>query len=59
MEDTLQKKPLILGIICLVVAAGIFVFADGARRIYSGGFFALLGLVLVASARRIKQDRIS
>jgi hypothetical protein len=40
-----MKIRLTLAIVCLILAIGIFLFADGAKRIYSGGFFALLGLV--------------
>jgi len=46
----LHKKALIIGIVFLILAAVVFVFADGARRYYSGGFFALLGIVLILNA---------
>jgi hypothetical protein len=47
------RKPYIyLAIACFVLAVVIFVFASGARRIYSGGFFALLGIVNVVAARK-------
>ena len=42
---------LVLGIACLVLAVVILVFADGARRWYSGAFFAVLGVVLLLNAR--------
>jgi hypothetical protein len=39
---------LYVAIVCFVAAIVIFVFASGARRIYSGAFFALLGAVNIA-----------
>jgi hypothetical protein len=46
------KKSLVLcGVIALVIAVIVFVFASGARRIYSGIFFAVLGIVLLSQAR--------
>lgn len=44
----------IAALLSLVLAVVIFVLADGARRWYSGGFFLLLGLALLRSARRKK-----
>ena len=48
----MNKTQLVVGVVCLVLAAVIFVFADGARRVYAGAFFALLGVVTVVSAKR-------
>ena len=48
----MPKMPLAISIICLALAAVIFVFADGARRIYAGLFFAMLGIVTLVSAKR-------
>jgi hypothetical protein len=48
----MQELPLILGIVCLMMAAVTGVFAGGLRRIYSGAFFAVFGMVLLANARR-------
>ena len=47
----MSKTPLAVGITCLALAA-VFVFADGARRIYAGVFFAMLGVVMVVNAKR-------
>ena len=48
----MNRTQTIIGGICLVLAAVIFVFAEGARRIYAGSFFALLGVVTLVNARR-------
>jgi hypothetical protein len=48
----LRKAPLFFAIICFVLAAVIFAFGAGARRVYSGLFFVILGVVLVANAKR-------
>ena len=48
----MQKALLILGIIFLVLAVVIFVFADGLRRYYSGGFFLVIGIACIANALR-------
>ncbi len=48
----MNKTQLYIGVICLALAAVIFVFADGARRIYAGVFFALLGVVTLVNAKR-------
>lgn len=47
----MKNLNLILGIAFLVLAVVVFVLADGARRWYSGGFFALLGIILLLNAR--------
>lgn len=44
-EKGIMKTKLLIAIACLILAVVIFVFAEGARRLYSGGFFALIGLV--------------
>ncbi len=48
----MRKTPLVVGVSSLALAALIFVFADGARRIYAGIFFTMLGVVIVVNARR-------
>lgn len=48
----MQNLPLIFGIACLALATAIFVFASGPRRVYSGVFFVMLGVVMLANARR-------
>jgi hypothetical protein len=47
-----QKLPLIVGVAGLALAAVIFVVASGRRRVYSGAFFLMLGVVTLANARR-------
>jgi len=51
-----MKIQLILATACVILAIVIFVFAEGARRIYSGGFFALMGLVTLYMATRKKSE---
>lgn len=51
-EGIMRKSPPILAIVCFLIAIIIFVFAEGARRIYSGGFFVFLGVMLLVNARR-------
>lgn len=48
----MQKLPLIVGVASLALATVIVVFASGPRRVYSGVFFLMLGLVTLANARR-------
>lgn len=43
---------MIIGILCFVVAALVFVYIEGARRYYSGILFMVLGVVTVVGARR-------
>lgn len=49
----MQKTFLILGIFSFFIAAVIFLFADGLRRWYSGIFFVMMGVVLIANAKRL------
>ena len=46
----MSKVALVSGILCIVLAVKVFVFADGLRRWYSGIFFAVTGTVLLVSA---------
>lgn len=48
----MNRTQLVIGVICLGLAAVIFVLAEGARRIYAGSFFALLGVVMLVNAKR-------
>jgi len=41
-----------LGVIFLVWAVAVLVFASGGRRWYSGLFFAVMGLAALANASR-------
>ena len=49
----MQKTLWILGIFSFLIAAAIFVFGDGLRRWYSGIFFVILGVALIANAKRL------
>ena len=54
-EDGMRRVPLIIAVVCIVLAVLIFVFAAGARRVYAGVFFALLGVVTGMNAMRGNQ----
>ena len=49
-----MKIQILIAVACLILAIAIFAFADGARRIYSGGFFALVGIVNLYMATKKK-----
>ena len=49
---TMSKVGLVSGIVCIVLAVIVFVFADGLRRWYSGIFFAFMGTVMLVNAQR-------
>ena len=51
-KNTMSKVALVSGILCVVLAVIVFVFADGLRRWYSGIFFALLGTLMLINALR-------
>jgi hypothetical protein len=49
----MRKLVPVLGIVFVVLALVVLVFAEGGRRWYSGLFFALIGtLMLIDAARR-------
>ena len=48
----MSKMALVTGVLCVVLAVIILVFADGLRRWYSGIFFAIIGTVMLINARR-------
>ena len=48
----MKKFPLISGIIAILVAVVIVIFASGARRIYSALLFIIVGIIQLYSARR-------
>ena len=53
----MKNNGLLFGILSLVLAALIFIFASGSRRIYSGVFFMILGIAMIATSRkRAKPD---
>ena len=57
MEELLNIKHLIPGLLCFVAAVAIFLFASGARRLYSGVFFVILGVTMIVNARRKAQNK--
>ena len=46
----------IAGIVCFVLAVIIFIFESGLRRIYSGIFFVLIGILFLRAAVRPPGD---
>ena len=48
----MRRPPLVLGIASFLLAFSVFAFAGGARSIYSGLFFVVLGVVFLVNARR-------
>ena len=52
----MNKLALVAGILCVVAAVIVFVFADGMRRWYSGIFFAVMGAVLLMQTLRWRRD---
>jgi len=46
----MQKAALVIGILAIAIAIVVFVVADGARRWYSGLFFTIMGVVMLANA---------
>ena len=51
-ENNLQKTSLIVAILCFAVATVIVLFGEGLRVVYSGGFFVLMGIVMLVNSRR-------
>lgn len=51
----MRNTPVILAIVSFILAAVIFIFADGARRWYSGTFFVLVGVAILLNAKRSSQ----
>ena len=46
----MKKVTIIIGILSILIAIIVFVFADGFRRLYSGVFFTILGIVALSNA---------
>lgn len=46
----MKKLAVVLGVLFLLLAVIVLVFADGLRRWYSGLFFALIGTVTLLNA---------
>ena len=51
-ESSFGKTVLVLGVLFIVLAVIILVFASGLRRWYSGIFFALIGTVTLLNGLR-------
>ena len=51
----MSKVGLISGIVCIVMAVIVFVFADGLRRWYSGIFFTIMGTVMLVNTLRCRR----
>ena len=54
--ENMRIKFMLPGIVSLALALLIFAFAEGYRRLYSGIFFAVLGVVLLVNAKRCGAD---
>jgi len=52
----MRTAALVFGILFIVLAVVVFVFAEGLRRYYSGIFFAILGTVTLVNALRRQRD---
>jgi uncharacterized membrane protein len=50
----MNRFALIGGILSLIIAVIVFIFADGLRRYYSGIFFLFIGVYLLLQSRRWK-----
>lgn len=50
----MKNWQILLSIVFFILAIVIFVFASGARRVYSGVFFTLLGIAILVSAKIIQ-----
>lgn len=51
-KNTMSKAGLVIGIVFILLAVIVFVFADGLRRWYSGIFFAIVGAATLVSTLR-------
>jgi hypothetical protein len=47
----MKKVPLIIALGCFFIALIIILFGSGLKVIYSGGFFIILGIVLLVNAK--------
>jgi len=46
----MNKKYLIIGIICFIIALMIIIFGSGLRVVYSSALFILFGIILTLNA---------
>ncbi len=51
----MSKVGLVTGLLFVLLAVIVFVFADGLRRWYSGTFFAIIGAVMLVNALRSRR----
>jgi len=51
-RSTMSRMACVLGILLLVLAVIVLVFADGLRRWYGGIFFAIMGTASLVNAMR-------
>lgn len=51
----MKIKAMLPGLLFLVLAILVFIFAEGYRRLYSGAFFAMLGVFLLWNAKRMSR----
>ena len=50
----MRNLPFVLAIASFILAIVVFIYGGGARSIYGGVFFVLIGIVLLTNARRKK-----
>jgi hypothetical protein len=48
----MRRLKLIPGLVSIILAGIIFIFGSGLKVFYSGGFFLLLGIILLLNARK-------
>jgi len=52
----MRKAHLILSMVSFALSILVFLLADGARSIYSGVFFIVIGVVLLVNARQREEE---
>ncbi len=52
----MKKINIYVAIVSFIIAIVIFIYASGASRIYSGSFFAVIGVVNIIAAARVSKD---
>jgi hypothetical protein len=53
----MHKFSVIAAVVCFALTAVIILYGEGLRVVYSGGFFALMGIVMLVNARRWKRGK--
>jgi len=51
----MKTAALMLGIVFLIIAALIYILGTGLRVVYSGGFFTVVGVLVIIYSRRRKK----